>query len=373
MIIKSIEVFSVRIPLRPECHMITALGPHTESNYVLIRIETDNGIEGVGEATVSQRWSGETIWGAIALLEHILIPAVVEMDPTDIEAIDSRLNRQARGNWFAKSAIEMACWDIKGKVARRPIYDLLGGPCRALQYENRFSMGAFEVPRATRRAVELVEAGFNTIKVKVGGKSEDDIDRVRAVRAAIGPERQLTIDANCGWDVETAIHCINALEDCDLALVEQPTPDGDYASLARVRRETRPPVMADDICFDLIHAQELIRNQCCDVISVYPGKNGGIQRSKKIVELAAEHGIACTIGSNLEYDVATAAMAHLVVGCENMRVETHPGDSLGPSYHEFSIAKNPLDIQWPYTTVSDRPGLGIDVDWDRVRAAGEST
>lgn len=370
MKITSIESFNVSIPLRPECLMITALGIHADSTYTIVRVETDAGHVGAGEATVSERWSGETPSGAVAIIDQIFAPALVGMDPTDIESIDGKLAQLARGNWFAKSALEMACWDIVGQVERKPIYQLLGGPSRPLRYENRFSMGAFDVPRAEERAAELVEAGFNTIKVKVGGKADDDIARVRAVRNVIGPERRLTVDANCGWDVETAIHCINALEDCQLALVEQPTPDGDYGGLARVRAETSPPIMADDICFDLIHAKELVRNQCCDVISVYPGKNGGILRSRKIVEFAAEHGIACTIGSNLEYDIATAAMAHLVVGCPNMNVETYPGDSLGPSYHQRSIAKDPVEIDWPFTTVPDGPGLGLEVDWDLVRDLG---
>ena len=366
---KSIATHVVSIPLRPECLMITALGVHIDSTYVIVRVKTEDGVEGAGEATVSERWSGETPAGAVAILESVFIPGVLGMDATDIIAIDKRLNELARGNWFAKSAIEMACWDILGKAEGKPVYELLGGPSRDLKYENRFSMGAFDVPRAEKRAAELIEAGFNTIKVKVGGKAEDDIARVRAVRQVIGPDRKLTVDANCGWDVDTAIHCINALEDCNMALVEQPTPDGDYGGLARVRRETKPPIMADDICFDLIHAQELARNECCDVISVYPGKNGGIHRSRQIVEFAADHGIACTIGSNLEYDIATAAMAHLVVGCPNMNVEMYPGDSLGPSYHQATIAKTPVAIDWPFTTAPSQPGLGVEVDWDYVSAA----
>ena len=103
------------------------------------------------------------------------------------------------------------------------------------------------------------------------------------------------------------------------------------------------------------------------MISVYPGKNGGIRKSKQIVDFAAEHGVACSIGSNLEYDIATAAMVHLIVGAENMQVEQFPGDVLGPSYHQFSIAKNPIHIDGPITTITDAPGLGVEVDWELVR------
>ena len=367
MKIERIETFPVRIPLKPERRMITALGEHIVSDYLLVRVLTDDGLEGVGEATVMPNWSGETLWGAQAIVEHRLAPSVVGCDPRDAAEIDRRLDRVCRHNWFAKSAIEMACWDIHGRALGKPVYELLGGRCRPLTVRSRFSLGAYDLERARRRAGELVAAGFTTIKVKVGGRAEDDIARVRAVREVIGPDLGLTIDANCGWDVDTAVHCVNALADCRIALDEQPTPDGDYAGLARVRRETAPPVMADDMCFDMIHARELVRNEACDAIAIYPGKNGGIRKSKAIAEFAGKHGVVCSIGSNLEWDVATAAMMHLIVSTENVQMEKFPGDVLGPDYHEFSIAREPIAIAGPLTAVTDRPGLGVDVDWDLVR------
>lgn len=366
MKITSIETYPVRIAIRPEYQMITSLGVHDVSHYVVIRVRTDAGIDGAGEATVSERWSGETVPGAMALIENVLAPAVNGCDPCDIEELDRRLDASCRHNWFAKSAIEMACWDIAGKAAGKPVFELLGGACRSLSIRCRFSMGAYDVPRAQQRAQQLIDQGFDTIKVKVGTAPEEDIARVRAVREVIGPDRDLMIDANCGWDVDTAIRCIHELEDCNLWLVEQPTPDGDYAGLARCRRETKPPVMADDICFDMAHARELIHNAACDVISLYPGKNGGIRKAKAIAEFAAQHGVACSIGSNLEYDVATAAMCHLIVATENMQIEKYPGDVLGPAYHETSVATNPISIEGPMTTITDAPGLGVDVDWAAV-------
>ena len=367
MNITHIETFPVRIPLIPARHMISALGTHTESRYLLVRLGTDADIDGVGEATVLPAWSGESLWGAQAMVDRVLTPVLLGCDPHDLATISQRMDSATRHNWFAKSAIEMACWDIQGKAASKPVYELLGGAVRPRSIRCRFSMGAYDPERARARALELVAEGFDTIKVKVGGKPEADIARVRTVRYAIGPERALTIDANCGWDVETAITCVNALEDCNIALDEQPTPDGDYAGLARVRRETKPPVMADDICFDLCHVRELIRNDCCDVISVYPGKNGGIAKSRAIADFAAQYGVACSIGSNLEWDVGTAAMAQLVIATPNMQVEKYPGDMLGPVYHQVRIVKDPIDIRGPVVTIADRPGLGVEVDWQVVR------
>ena len=365
MKITRIETYPVRIPLKPARRMISSLGQHIVSDYLIVRIETDAGIDGVGEATVMPRWSGETIWGAKAIVDRIFTPLILGHDPDDIVGLDAILDKACGFNWFAKSALEMACWDIRGKAAGKPVYELLGGQQRPLAIRCRFSMGAYDLDRARNRAAELVEEGFTTFKVKVGTDPAmtRDIERVRAVREVMGPDRDLVIDANCGWPARTAIEAVREMHDCNIGLFEQPTPDGDYAALAEVRREIEPLVMADDICFDLVHARELIRNDCCDVISLYPGKNGGIRKSQEIAEFAAGHGVACSIGSNLEWDIGTAAMGHLVVGCANMQVERFPGDMLGPEYHEFSIAKNPLKIRGPVVEITDRPGLGIDVDW----------
>lgn len=372
MRIASIETHPVRVPLKPAYRMISALGRHDESQFVLVKLLTDTGLEGAGEATATVRWSGETVWGVQAVIERVLAPYVIglELDPTNsldsIKELDRRMDAVVQHNWFAKSAIEMACWDVLGKAAKKPVYELLGGACRSLAIPSRFSMGAYDVERARARAAELVEQGFDTVKVKVGGKPEDDIARVRAVREVIGFERKLVIDANCGWDTDTAIFCIQQLADCQIDLVEQPTPDGDYAAIARVRHECDLPVMADDMCFNLAHARELIRNRACDVISVYPGKNGGIRKSREIVQFAQVHGVGCTIGSNLEFDIATAAMGHLIVAEPNMEVELWPGDIHGPVYYETRLVKEPLQIEGPVTRLTDRPGLGVEVDWALV-------
>jgi muconate cycloisomerase len=351
--------------------MITSSrGTHRASPYLLARVETNDGIVGLGEATTMPRWSGETCWTAKTIIDDVLGPALLEqsVNPTDIAAVDRVMDTECSKNWFAKAAIEMACWDIKGKAEGKPVYELLGGPHRSLIIPARFSMAAYDPETAAQKAVERVGWGFRTIKIKVGTDPAQDIARVRAVRDAVGPAIAIVIDANCGWDVDTAIRCCRELKTCNLALIEQPTPDGDYHALAQLRRAIDVPVMADDMCFDLIHAKELLRHAACDVISVYPGKNGGIRKSAEIVELAAQHGVACTIGSNLEWDVATAAMAHLCVGMENMRVEKFPGDIIGPWYHTDRIASPPLKIDRATCTITNQPGLGIELDWQRVES-----
>ncbi len=373
MRIANIETYPVSVPLKPAYRMISALGRHDESQFVLVRLFTDDGLEGAGEASITVRWSGETVWGVVALIDRVLAPLLVglelnhESPLASIEELDRRMDAVVKHNWFAKAAIEMAAWDVLGKAAQKPVYELLGGPCRPRAIPSRFSLGAYDPDRARQRARELVAQGFTTVKVKVGGQPAGDIARVRAVREAIGFDRKLVIDANCGWDADTTLDCLRELADCRIDLVEQPTPDGDYEQMARVRREGGVSVMADDMCFNLVHARELIRNQACDVISVYPGKNGGIRKSRAIVEIAQQHGVGCTIGSNLEFDVATAAMGHLIVATPNLIVEEWPGDIHGPAYYEVRVVQTPLAIDGPVTTINDRPGLGVEVDWALVR------
>ena len=366
MKITSITSYQVEIPLKPARRMISALGQHTVSRYVLVRIQTDAGIKGAGEATVMPRWSGETAWGAQAVIDHVFAPLLIGCDPFDIPHVDHLMDRAAADNWFAKSAIEMACWDIQGKEAGKPVYELLGGAVRPLPITCRFSMGAYPLERARQRAGELVEEGFTTIKVKVGTDIEEDVARVAAVREVIGPDRDLVIDANAGWDAATSITAMERMADDNVGLFEQPTTNGDFHALAEVRRAISCPVMADDIVFDLPDALECIRHEACDVISLYPGKNGGMRKSWEIAELAAEHDVACSIGSNLELDVAAAAMCHLVVACPNMQVETYPGDILGPDYHEARVATNPIVVNGPVIETPTGPGLGVEVDWDAV-------
>lgn len=366
MQIAAIEVFCLRIALRPKYRMISALGKHESSFYAVVRLHTRSGVTGAGEATVTPRWSGETAATAAHIISDVLGPAIIGCPVNAPAELHRRMDAVCKGNWFAKAAIEMACYDAWGKAVLQPVYQLLGGPTRRLELPSRFSLGAYDEATARQRARELRAEGFTTIKVKVGGDVAADVARVRAVREAAGPDCTLVIDANGGWDADTAIQAIRAMAPYRVSLAEQPVPEHDYDGMARVRRETDIPVMADEGCFDYLQARELIRQKCIDVLSIYPGKNGGIWKSAQIARLAANHGIPCTLGSNLEWDIATAAMGHLAVGVANIDLDRFPGDIHGPAYHEQRIVKNPLFIQGPVTRLNPGPGLGVEVDWSWV-------
>ena len=144
-----------------------------------------------------------------------------------------------------------------------------------------------------------------------------------------------------------------------MALFEQPTRRGDHAAMAEVRRQSAIPIMADESVFTPLDALEVIRHRAADILSLYPGKHGGIRATQQIAKLAEAAGIPCTIGSNLEREVATAAMAHVTVCTANLQCERFPGDLIGPLYYERPLSREPLGYQADRLWVPQAPGLGV--------------
>jgi L-Ala-D/L-Glu epimerase len=355
--------------IRPDLAIVSSLGAHVVGQYVLVRIADEEGRIGLGEASVTSVWSGETQAGVLALIGQVLAPLVLGADPFDTEWIERRMERAAFGNSFARAAIEMALLDLQGQILGVPVYKLLGGrdvpPSggeRGIRL--KFVIGAVEPTQAAERARRMVERGWSAIKVKVGRHEHPrvDVERLRAVREAIGPDVFLSVDANGGYTVAQAIWAASRFEKWDVALFEQPTPRGDPRAMAQVRRRSAVPIMADESVFTLRDALEVIRAGAADVLSLYPGKHGGIRPMQAIARLAESAGLLCTIGSNLEREVATAAMAHVTLATPNVATQRFPGDLIGPLYFEQSLTRKPLRYEADRLFVSEAPGLGVSVD-----------
>jgi L-Ala-D/L-Glu epimerase len=350
--------------VHPDLAIISSLGQHLVGQYVLVRVDDDAGRTGLGEASVTSVWSGETQAGTIALIHEVLAPLVVGADPFDVEWVGRRLDRAAFGNSFAKAALEMALLDLQGQALNVPVYRLLGGKDeRAEGVRLKFVVGAVEPELAAQRARRMVERGWRAIKVKVGRHPhpQADVDRLRAVREAIGPDVWLSVDANGGYTVDQAVWVAPRLEGLNVALFEQPTRRGDHAAMAEVRRRSGIPIMADESVFTPQDALEVVRAGAADVLSLYPGKHGGIRATQAIAKLAEAAGLPCTIGSNLEREVATAAMAHVTVCTANIQCERFPGDLIGPVYYTRALSRQPLRYQADRLWVPEGPGLGVNV------------
>lgn len=370
MKITAIHASPLEGSIRSEIAINSSLGAHTVGKYVLVEISTDSGLTGIGEATVTAVWSGETQAGTIAVIDQVLTPLLLGSDPFDVAWIERRMAKAAFGNSFARSAVEMALLDLQGKALDVPLHHLLGGrgPARET-LRLKFVIGAVEPHLAAERAARMVKEGWDAIKVKVGTQRDPtaDAERVKAVRQAIGPEPFLSIDANGAFTVREAIHLSRVLEGQAIALFEQPTRRGCHREMAAVRRHSAIPVMADESVFSFDDALEVLRAEAADLLSVYPGKHGGIQATREIVRLAEAHGVPCTIGSNLEREIATAAMAHLAAACPNLDCQRYPGDLIGPLYFRGPATDEPLAYSPGRLAVPVRSGLGVTI----TRSSGQ--
>ncbi len=347
--------------VRPELAIVSSLGEHLVGNYVLVRLDDDSGRTGLGEASVTSVWSGETQAGAIALVREVFAPLLVGADPFDSEWILRRLDQSTFANSFAKAAVESALLDLQGQILGVPLYKLLGGRDTTAQgIRLKFVIGAVAPDVAAERALRMVQQGWRSIKVKVGRDEHPraDIDRLRAVRDAIGPDVWLSVDANGGYAVDQAVWAARHMEPLGVALFEQPTRRGDHAAMAAVRRRSGIPVMADESVFTPQDVLAVIRHQAADVLSLYPGKHGGVRATQQLAKMAEAAGLACTIGSNLEREVATAAMAHVTAATANLRCERYPGDLIGPLYFEEPFPA-PLRYEADRLWVPEAPGLGL--------------
>jgi L-alanine-DL-glutamate epimerase-like enolase superfamily enzyme len=362
MKITSVETIPVKVPIRPEFQIRGSLGWHTESPFLLLRVHTDEGLTGLGEVSCTPVWSGEDQVTAAHIISGFLAPALQDEDPRDIERLTVKMRRAVAGNPFTKSGLEMALWDILGKSTGVPVYRLLGGKVRDT-VPIKMSVSGTGPERAAQLAEWAMGRGLKALKVKVGIEPEGDVARVKAVRAAIGPAVRLGADANGGWSPRVAIQTIRRLADeCQIFFAEQPVAPLDVQWMADVRRNVPVPIMADESCYTLQDAMALVRAEAADILSVYVGKGGGIGPARKIAAVAEAAGLTCTVGSNLELGVASAAMAHLASATTGIGAEEFPCDILGPLGYEDDVLTEPLEFRDGAIRAPDKPGLGVELD-----------
>lgn len=365
MKITSLETIRVNVPVKSHMTAKTSHGEHATSPYLIVRLHTDEGLVGLGEGTISPGWSGETVPGAAAIIEDLVAPVITGHDPTQINMLRQKLDKCIRLNPFAKAAVEMALWDLKGKSLGVPVYQLLGGKVRDV-VPIKLVVWALEVPKAEALAQQFLDWGAKCLKIKVGLDPDADVERVRAIRKLAGPDIPIGVDANCGWSPNAARQTLRRLEEFDLLFAEQPIPTTHVEALAELRSHTVTPIMADESVFTLEDAWNITAHRAADILSCYPGKHGGIATTMEIANVARSAGIVCSIGSNMELGIGTAAMLHVAAACPTIKSEIYPADILGPLYHETDLLTEPLQLGPPVAYVPEGPGLGVELDEDKV-------
>ena len=378
MKITQVETFNIALPWRRLHKMAFPSGKL--GNYVLVRVHTDEGIQGLGEATVIKEWGGDygRYFGespelTVAVIESVLAPAVIGLDPFAIEKAHHTMDFAIKGYPYAKTALDEALYDIKGKALGVPVYELLGGLYRE-EIPVAHSLGWMELEEATAEAAAAVAEGIRTIKIKVGRSAEYDVRIVREVRRTVGENIDVVVDANQGWPhPKYAVAILRQMEDEGIRYAEQPVEG--LARMAHVARAVDVPIMADESAWTPQDVLEIVEREAADMISLYTTKPGGLFPAKKVAAVAEAAGLPLNVNGSHETGVGNAANLHLVASTAAVTeagvfpVTTlkgkEPTQMAGKMYLD-DIVTHPFEYRDGNLVVPSGPGLGIELDENKV-------
>ena len=353
MKITEIRTGEIHIPLaRP---FKTALRTVERVEDVVVRITAENGMTGYGEAPPTAVITGDTKGSVVCAIGEFIAPALLGMDILSLDEVMERLDGSIKGNTSAKAAVDMALYDLWGKVLGKPLYQLLGGYRQS--FETDITISVNPIPQMVEDSLAAVADGYNILKVKVGKEGMKDIPRVAAIREAVGKDIRIRVDANQGWNAGDSIRIISAMEDAglDIELVEQPVPAHDLNGMARITQAVYTPILADESVFSPLDALEIIRRGAADLVNIKLMKTGGIHQAIKICDIASLYGVECMMGCMLESKLAVSAAAHLAAA---KGIVTR-ADLDGPSLCSVDPYEGGPDYQGAAIRMNDLPGIGI--------------
>lgn len=357
MKIERVEVTQVFMPY--ESPHLWGGGRRPGTTRLVLQLFTDTGIVGLGESICLLEF-------VRPVLEQTIIPLIIGEDPHNIERIYRRV--EAAGYYHHKRAmvaalcgLEMACWDAVGKAAGQPLHNLWGGKYRSMVPLIRY-LHVKSPSEMAREAAEAADAGYRTIKAKIGLDAESDIDIIREIRAAIGPNVALRGDVNGAWTPGTARRQLAKLEQYDLEFVEQPLVHDDLLGHAALRRVTRVPIAIDEGAYTQTDVLNVIRSEAADVILLDPHESGGCWTARKSAAIAEAAGMPVGLHSGSELGISEAAYLHLAASTPNLTLAIDTGypsliDDIVTQRHQIVEGSMP---------VPTGPGLGVELDLDKL-------
>lgn len=348
-----VDLYRYDLPLRVPFHI--SIGTMRAASNVLVRVHTEAGTVGVGEASPFPPITGETQESTI-VAARALREIALGRSPLETAALTRDFGDWTRTNPSATAAFDTAFHDILGKLAGLPLFRLLGGA--RSEFLSDVTVGLEEATVMASVAADLAGEGFRRIKIKVGENPERDVDRVRAVRRAVGEDVELQIDANQGWTPEQAVAALRRMEEFRVLFVEQPVPAADLEGLRTVRQASPIPVMADESAFRPEDVTGLIRAGACDSINIKLMKAGSIGNMMRMAQLAEAAGLPCMVGCMLESRLGLTAAAH-VVGAQSI---VRWADLDGHSSHTMDPVLGGMTFDRGLIRLPEEPGIGADVD-----------
>jgi len=348
-----LECWSVVMPLKVP---YTIAYEHVDrATNVFVRLFTDTEIIGYGCAAPDLAVTGETPESVHRALQNTASGLLQGADPLCYARLLEALADALPADPAARAAVDMALFDIVGKVAGLPVWKLLGGYRSCIP--TSVTVGVLPVDEAVARAVQIVQEGFSRIKLKGGVCVEEDIERVVRVRQAVGPDVELRFDANQGWSFDETRHFVTQTRACNLELLEQPTRKDEPDLLGRVTSSVALPVMADESLLSLRDAFRLAQDELADMVNIKLMKVGGIFESLQINAVARAARLEVMVGCMDEAALSIAAGLHFALSRRNVVYADLDGhlDLLDdPSAGTVRIERGVL---YP----SEAPGLGVQL------------
>ncbi|HZD10690.1 MAG TPA: enolase C-terminal domain-like protein [Candidatus Binatia bacterium] len=354
MKIECIEIFQADIPFRA----VSGAPLRTwndSSAIVIVRMYAD-GIMGVGTATAIGFYLGLT-GGALVETARALAPHLVGLPPFNIQQAHARMDHYLKGNQAVKAAFDIAMYDLMGKITGRPVYDLLGGRMQTEPLPTTtFALYLDEPEKMAADARDRYEDGFRAFEVKMGDPALD-VERIRAIREAIGPQAILVADANGHWTVKDAIRIAQQLAPYDV-LIEEPCHG--ITALEEIRHAVPVPVIADETCHTVQDAAEIARRRAADIVSIKLLKAGGLWRAHQMALLLDAAGLGCRVdGVRGETRVSNTASAHLAT---SLARPIAPGLMQHARLAKDVVTAGGLHFASGHVSVNDDPGLGLEAE-----------
>ncbi len=349
----------VEVPLHQPVRGVHGLT--TVQRSVLVRVTAASG-EGWGNVDPTPGYSKVSADEIHATVGRFA-PALIGMDALNVQRVLARIDGEVAGQHEAKAAVEMAVLDLQGRALGVSVPALLGG---AVRDEVRFNawIGAVPPAQAAREAAEWAARGFRTAKIKVAGATDEGLERVAAVRAAVGAGLALRVDFNESLTLAEAVPFIRRLEPYALTLVEQPIPRDDIAGLATIRRHIGIPLMADESVTGPASLIEIIRSEAADIVKLKVMKQGGLFRTRAMLECAAAAGLRIVIGHGFGLTLSTLAEAALAASSDAV---LEGCEAVGPLKMAGDVVREPVRLGTGVLRLPAGPGLGATVDPDSLK------
>jgi len=352
--ITDVEIIPVSVPFVEP--FVIAGGKATHGKHAVVRMVSSDGQVGYGESSPMSSYSPQTQETVVAEIER-LKALLIGQDPLDIQAIHQSM-KKAGADCFALAGIDIALHDLAARSLGLPIFRLMGGAV-AGGIDLSWAIGFKPAEDMAREAKRYVDVGFKTVKVKVGDEPTVDVERVAAVRQAVGPNIVLKVDANQGYDLETAVRVGRALTQYGVAVMEQPLPRAALSEMAKLRRKISIPIMVDESLYSAEDANRVLEEKAADAFNIKIMKPGGIRPSAKLAAVAEAAGMPCMLGSMPELGIGTLAGLQLAV---TSTVFTWGAELIGPWMFRADLLKRKPKLRKGRLMLPNGPGLGIDVD-----------